>query len=132
MGRQLQNNKGFSLISAMVASLLLAVGILALTRIFPQSAVINANADRVSMATNLAEDKIEELRALGYAVLRDTIIHGHTAGTDTVGQILRQYNLVLDTPYTGIVQVRVKCSWKNAGRVDSSVVELATFISSYE
>ena len=126
------NRKGMTITAAMVSCLILTVGILALLKIFPQSAVINAATNRLNMAVNLAEDKIEEIRAIRYEALRDTIANGHGSGVDTVGYIVREYALLPDVPYSDVIQLTVRCYWKNPGRQSSSAIEVVTLISAHE
>jgi Tfp pilus assembly protein PilV len=130
--RIILNKKGMTITEAMVACCILTVGIIALLKIFPQSAVINAATNRLNMAINLAEDKIEEIRAMEYKTLRDAIAGGYGSGVDTVGQVVREYTLLADVPYSDVVQATVRCYWKNPGRLGSSTSEVVTLISAHE
>lgn len=132
LARIILNKKGMTITEAMVSCLILTVGIIALLKIFPQSAVINAATNRLNMAVNFAEDKIEEIRAIGYETLRDTIASGYGSGTDTLGKIVREYTLLTDVPYSDVIQATVKCYWKNPGRLGSSTSEVVTLISAHE
>ncbi len=101
---------GYSLISVMVASLILAVGIIALLRIFSVNPFVNASTDRISRATNYAQDKIEEFRAIGHSALLDTINLGYTTRIDTIGPIIRRYDLSVDTLNT--IRIDIRCYWQ--------------------
>ena len=76
------NNRGFTLIEVLVSTLLLAIGVLAMVRLFPTASIVNARADRISQATILAEDKIEQIRSMGYDSLKNLI----SAGADVNAQ----------------------------------------------
>lgn len=132
LARIILNKKGMTITAAMVSCLILTVGILALMKIFPQSAVINAATNRLNMAVNLAEDKIEEIRAIEYKTLIDMIANGYGSGVDTLGRIVREYTLLPDVPYLDVIQATVRCYWKDPGRPSSSTIELVTLISAHE
>lgn len=55
---------GFTLVEVLVASLLLTVGLLTAVRLFASSTVANASSRKVTTATVLAVEKMEQLRAL--------------------------------------------------------------------
>ena len=126
----ISRSSGYSLISVMVASLILGIGIVALMRIFTVNPFVNATTDRISQATNYAEYKVEEFRAVGYESLSDTINGGNTTGTDTIGHIIRRYDLSFDTLNT--IRVEVSCYWHPliVGVVDT--VRLITLVSKYD
>ena len=65
----LRNNHGFSLIEALVASAILATGLLSLAQLLAFAATANAAAGRTTYATLLAAQKIEELRASSSSAL---------------------------------------------------------------
>jgi type IV pilus modification protein PilV len=57
---------GFSLIEVLVASVILAVGVLSLGQLFALATTSNSSAKNTAYASVLAEQKIEELRALAW------------------------------------------------------------------
>jgi hypothetical protein len=129
------DSKGVSLISVLVASLILAVGILGLVRIFSASPSINAVTDRISLSTNYAQDKIEEFRALGYDSLELAINAGETTGVDTIGHIIRGYYVVFDTTLdslNNIIQIGVICSWQPLPAGGWREVKLVTLLSRHD
>ena len=65
--RRLRNNSGFTLMEVLVAMLILSVGLLGMAALI--TGIINSNklSNRISTATVLAQDKIEEIRGVGYA-----------------------------------------------------------------
>lgn len=69
-----RGNRGFTLLEVLIALAILSVGLLALAQM--QIAAINGNlsASKMTIATTLAQDKIEELKGLDYddAQLADT------------------------------------------------------------
>lgn len=64
--KQPLNNQGLTLIEALIASVILTVGILSLARLFPTALTLNQTAEKATVATNLAQAKIEEMFYLDY------------------------------------------------------------------
>ena len=85
--RSINNESGFSLIETMIATLLLAGGVLATAQMFILATKSNASALRSSYATTLAQEKMEQLRGL-------------TWGFDAVGLPIQDYtaNIAVDPP----------------------------------
>ncbi|MDD5072038.1 MAG: prepilin-type N-terminal cleavage/methylation domain-containing protein [Patescibacteria group bacterium] len=69
----LKQQKGLSLIEIMVAFSILVVAFIGLVQAFPFGLSINKEAENNTVASYLAQEKIEELTSLGYS--------GITAGT---------------------------------------------------
>ncbi len=128
----LTDNRGFTLISVLVASLILSVGLLALVRIFSASPLINAVTDRISQSTNYAQDKIEEFRALGYDSLEALITAGVTTDIDTIGHIIREYSLSFDTVDVDLIQMEVECSWQPLSIGGGKKVRFVTLMSKHD
>lgn len=57
----LQNQKGLGLIEIIIALLIFAVGITAALRMLPASNTATSRGRNITVATNLAQEKIEEL-----------------------------------------------------------------------
>ncbi|MDI6840570.1 MAG: type II secretion system protein [bacterium] len=123
-------NKGFSIIEAIVTCVILGVIVLAVIRLFPTSAVVNARADRMSEATVVAEDKIEQFRSMGFDELKNLIITGYNTGTDTIGYITRSW--ALTDSIENVVRVDVTCSWRVPGSTGYSSTRVITQISKHD
>jgi type IV pilus assembly protein PilV len=61
-----KNETGFTLLEVIIAISLLAVGMLAVASMQVSAITGNAHANRITEATTLAQDKLEELMALPY------------------------------------------------------------------
>jgi prepilin-type N-terminal cleavage/methylation domain-containing protein len=61
-----RSESGFSLVEVMVATTLLAVGLVSLAQLFAVAAANNTNAHNSTFAAVLAEQKMEQLRALAW------------------------------------------------------------------
>ena len=64
--RSLTNTKGFTLLEVMIAMMVVAIGLLGIAGMMVTSIRGNAASARLTEATNLAQDKIEELRSTPY------------------------------------------------------------------
>ena len=64
--KKLDNKEGFSLIELMIALTIFAVGILALAQLQTSAIIYNSEAQRYSAATIIAQNKIDEIRAMPF------------------------------------------------------------------
>ena len=60
------NNKGITLLEALIAMTVILIGILVLTRLFPVALQLSKSAEQVTIATNLSQAKIEEMFYLDF------------------------------------------------------------------
>ena len=81
VGRKLRGKEGFSLIEVLVALVILAVGLLGLA-LFQTTAIKgNAIASKWTVATELAQDRLERFRHVNWTVIQDNVPSGFTPGT---------------------------------------------------
>ncbi|MDA3833407.1 MAG: type IV pilus modification protein PilV [Spirochaetales bacterium] len=68
---RLLSSNGFTLMEVLVAMLILSVGLLGMAALI--TGIVNSNklSNRISTATVLAQDKMEEIRSTGYAGAAD-------------------------------------------------------------
>jgi len=66
MNKIITDKRGLSLIEILVAFSILALVFIALSQSFPYGLSINKSAESATLASFLAQDKIEELHSLGY------------------------------------------------------------------
>jgi type IV pilus assembly protein PilV len=93
----LRNNKGFTLLEILVAALVLSVGFLGMVGVATSVMRGNTFSGRVTTATTLAQQKIEEIRRLGYSSMPDT------DATET-----ENYNTISENPlFKRIVSITV-------------------------
>jgi len=139
----INRRSGFTLIELLVTTVLLALGLIALSTLFVAGIVSDIKAERIQMATNRARKELERMRSAGYSgALIDatvfkpadgyTITESHTDLTGVVsftepslpsgaGTVeIRYYN-----PGTGIYanlkRVSVALSWGGGRRTQGSV-----------
>lgn len=79
------NNNGISLIEAVVSIAIILVVVIAMAQIFPLALKINNHAGQETIATNLAQAKIEEIFSLDYANINvGTIEAKHRLSSDNL------------------------------------------------
>lgn len=126
------NNKGFTLIEVIISTLILAIGVLAMVKLFPTASVVNARADRVNEATVLAEGLTETFRCAGYDTLKSIIDGGTSSGSYKIESITVSWQL---TEIGTIIQTNVMCQWPLPGRLTKSQygsVNIVTNIGDHE
>lgn len=79
-----KGEQGFSLLEVLVASTILTVGVLALAQLFALSTTSNTASKNTSYASALAEQKLEELRALTWGFDRDGLPLSDTTSNTAV------------------------------------------------
>lgn len=126
--KALKHQRGISLIEAMVAALILAVAILALTGL-QVTTLSNSGQSRINThALNFAEEKIEELRNFAIFSTYDNLSNG----TDTVASPSATLNrswTVTDCPNSATCkQVSVTITWNDATGTQQTV-QLTSYIS---
>ncbi len=110
---------GFSLIELMIASLILTVGVAALIYCISYSLQKSREPYNRSVAMDLAQQKLEELRNEDYSLLAsgfDADAQGAPINIDPYGQpggmFTRQWVVQEDTPMAGTKTVGVTVSWQ--------------------
>ncbi|MDD2389467.1 MAG: prepilin-type N-terminal cleavage/methylation domain-containing protein [Desulfobacterales bacterium] len=110
--RKFFNDSGFTLIEIMIAIFILTVGLLGVAGV--AITVINGNAfsNKITTATALTQDKMEELRGTAYTSISD-------GGPETLESIYtRTWAVTDDSPVDGMktIEVNVKFQWKGSSR----------------
>jgi len=123
------NIKGFTLIESIVSILLVALFILIFAAAFPGGQAIVQKGELTSIATDIAQEKMEEIRKAGYNSL--------TFGTQTftVSQLPNGQGKITVSPYPtsnskNIAKVEIVISWQGA-RATSGSVKISSLISLY-
>lgn len=120
---------GFSLIEALIAALVVGLGLLGLAKlqghVFQGSSVSRMQ----TRALNLAQEKIEELRAADYSTLADG---NDTKGVEGDNATLTRNWTISDCPNTvPCKQVLVTMSWTDSSGVGQSI-QLTSNISNQQ
>lgn len=129
MKNQIMNSqKGFGLIEILVALVLFGLGISMAMRTLPQSNVATTRARNITKATNLAQQKIEELMALPFSDA-NLSTGNHVDSTNPIDLHFNRSWVVTDNvPVEGMKQVNVTVSYQTAS-LDSTVT-LQTYLTS--
>lgn len=109
--RNRHRRNGFTLVEILVAVFILVVGILGVISV--ATTVINGNAfgKRITTATALAQEKMEELKNMAYA----SVVNG----SDTQESIYtRTWTVTTDSPAAGMktIEVAVTFPWESTTR----------------
>ena len=109
---------GFTMIEALVGLVVFGVGILILFQLAPRSSQVGMRAQSISAAMNLAQGKVEELRAM--PPQSDDLAAGIHVDAADLGGFARQWNVDDDTPVSGMRRVTVRVNFRTQS-ADSSV-----------
>jgi len=125
----IKKDKGFTLLEVLIAILILSVGLLGMASL--TVAIINGNkfSNDLTTATTLAQDKMEDVRRLGYSgtpATDDTDPEAYGTITD-YAQYKRITDTDVDAPATGMKTITVTAYWQDAIREHS--VELKTILA---
>ena len=103
------DNQGCSLIEALIATTILAIGVASLAQLFTLAVASNLSATHQTRAAMLAAQKLEELRALGW----DAVVQSGSA--DAIGEYTRRWRVdPLPTNPDNAVIVDVTVSWNQS------------------
>jgi Tfp pilus assembly protein PilE len=121
--------RGFTVIEAIISVFLTGLLILIFAAAFPSGQAIIQRGEFVSIATDIAQEKLEDLRKAGYNSL--------TFGTQTfqVSQLPNGQGTITISPYPtssspNLAKVDIVISWQGAKSINGQV-KISTLISLY-
>ena len=117
------NNSGFTLMEVLMAMLILSVGLLGMAALI--TGIINSNklSNRISTATVLAQDKMEDIKRAGYADAADDTEDYNTISDYSLYK--RITDVVADDPAAGMKKITVTVYWES----DNHSVVLNTILA---
>ncbi|NQT10837.1 MAG: prepilin-type N-terminal cleavage/methylation domain-containing protein [Desulfobacteraceae bacterium] len=121
MRRLRNNNSGFTLMEVLVAMLILSVGLLGMAALI--TGIINSNklSNRISAATVLAQDKMEDIKRIGYS---NAVSETKASMSSPYDKYEREVTVVDDSPAANMKTVTVTVYWES-----SKSVSLQTILS---
>lgn len=124
----LQSQKGIGLVEIIIAILIFGIGITAAIRTLPESNTATTRSRNLTVATNLAQERIERLMG---TPLNDAQLSAgnHTDPLNPIERIFtRTWSVIDNVPLTDMKQVTVTVSY-TSGNNDNSVT-LTTYLTS--
>jgi prepilin-type N-terminal cleavage/methylation domain-containing protein len=123
------SNKGVGLVEIIIAMLIFAVGITAALKTLPESNRATSRSRNLTTATNLAQQKVEELMGVPYSNA-DLNAGNHTDSENPINTIYnRVWDVTDDSPVTNMKLVIVTVTYESGDSEDNSVT-LTTYLTS--
>lgn len=134
------NNQGITLLEAMITIVIIMIGVLTLANIFPIAFKIGQSAQQATIASNLAQAKLEELFSLNY----DNIAIGTLEAKGRLSTDLNNYlynyqretlseyvdqNLQTSASATDLKRITVKVYYQSTALKTEKNVQLNSLIS---
>lgn len=116
-GRAIADPQGFTLLEILIAITILAIGLLAVASMATIVIKSNSASNKLSIASTLVQDKLEEIRAMPYANVTSIPL---TTVTSTPWAS-RQVVVTPDTPIAGTKKIDVIVSWTDVNGKSHSV-----------
>ena len=124
----LKSQKGITLVEIMIAVLIFGIGISLAMRTVPESSVITTRGRNITIASNLAAEKVEELMSVSWGNA-DLNAGSHSDADNPIdSHYQRSWDVVDDVPIEGMKRVSVTVSFPTAST--DSTVTLDTYITS--
>ncbi|MCK5418978.1 MAG: prepilin-type N-terminal cleavage/methylation domain-containing protein [Desulfobacterales bacterium] len=114
-----KNNRGFTLIEALIAMAIFAIGILAVGSMQLSTTKNNTTGNITTEATMLARQKMEEIKSV-------QVVTTLTSDNDTVGIYARGWSVTNPLGSSTSRRITVTVSWNRRGQNRSVVLESIT------
>ncbi len=135
----LKSKAGLTLVEVLLAISVILIGIVAVTKLFPFSLQVNKTAEQATVATHLAQAKIEELFYLDFDDMGIGQVESKTRLADDPASPFYNYFRQVDIEYvdhdlassvsaTGLKLATVTVFWTNANTRAESQVQLKILI----
>ncbi len=109
--RRLHRNSGFTLIEIMIAIAVIAIGIFGVMSLMITVMKGNTLSERVTAATTIAQDKMEDFKRMDY----DSVVDGSGTNTDYDVDFYWEADVEDDTPATDTKTITVDVYWGSGG-----------------
>jgi len=104
-------NKGFTLIEILVSLVVLAIGMLGLSRITITAINVNAANERRTIASTLMQDRMESIKQSGYSGATNASTTENYGYVPNYSAYKRVTTIALNTPVTNMKTVTVAVFW---------------------
>ena len=116
--------KGFTMVEMLVAIVVLALGIMSVSAIFPLSLRVAQRMKAITKGTAYAHQKLDELRTIPY---NDADLSAGTHPSDTLeNEFIREYTVDDSIPMVGMKRIEVKVNWIHP---DTDSVVIYTYLT---
>ena len=115
-------NKGMTLLEVLIATVIFTVGVVAILSAFQTGMFASAEVENVDLALNLAQERMESIKGIGYAFTGDA--KGPVSGFPA---FQRQAAVTVLQP--NLKQIDVTVYWQTRG--GETNVALTTYIANY-
>ena len=114
-----RNNSGFTLMEVLVAMLILSVGLLGMAALV--TGIINSNklSNRISTATVLAQDKMEDIKRIGYD---NAVSETKASMSSPYDNYEREVTVVDPSPAANMKTVTVTVYWESSKSVSLKTI----------
>lgn len=131
MAKTLNINKGFTLIEVLVAITVIAVGIFAMMNVVMVTISGNAESKNYTVATNLAQQKMENILNFDYGTITTSNpeIGTYTTFTDYRYTHSLMVTIDEDNPIANAKMITVNTYWNPATVTSTHAIELQSIIS---
>jgi len=141
MSKSLNNNAGISMLEVVITIAVIAIGIMALTQLFPTSLTSTKTANHETTAVNLAEAKLEEMMSITYDEIPVGTIEAKTRLATSTDNWLYEYqrqtvvtyvegeNLSTSISDTGLKKITTTVYWYTAATDSERQLELHLLIA---
>lgn len=142
MYKLLNNKKGYTLIEATVAILILVVGLFSVVQFFPLGLRIISDSQDLTVSSNLALSKIEEMKALSYDSIGTGTIETKQRISSDPSSYLYNYqrqtdvetidaNLNYSATDIGLKKITVTVFWQSPILSSEKSTQISSLISNY-
>ncbi len=123
MKQTINNSSGFTLIEVLIASVIIVFGLLAMASFLGTLVSKNAANERKTMATMIAEEKIEDLRNDALKIDLTAADNSNDTVATAAGTFTRTWTIVED--FAGLTdQLTVLVDWEGVGNSEVTLITL--------
>ena len=113
---------GFTLVEALAAMLILAVGLLGVAGLVTGTIRVNFSSTKITSATVVAKTQLEAVRNAGYASINSTNFPSSAATISMGGTSFSRTTAITDnSPATNMKTISVTVSWREANNFSPSL-----------